>query len=167
MWGGGRILDFRRNTNPSHLALTSTRNWPKSLSIFSNHVKRKTQLLEIERIAKEGWVGGCTSAWGRRMTSIRLDLSLDRSSANVPPACASLVYCTCTWQSACRHFQEFSTADNVQRARQCAPVVPRPPRKWASYQNIVHCWPAWVLEGAHRPSVEAQFAWFYCQIWLN
>ena len=36
--GGGRILDFRRNTNPSHLPLTSTRNWPKSLSIFNNHV---------------------------------------------------------------------------------------------------------------------------------
>ena len=36
--GGGRILDFRRNTNPSHLPLTSTRNWPKSLSMFNNHV---------------------------------------------------------------------------------------------------------------------------------
>jgi len=55
------------------------------------------------------------------MTSIRLDLSLDqRCSANAPPACASLVYCTCTWPSACPRFREFSTADNVQRAGQCA-----------------------------------------------
>jgi len=98
-------LDFRRNTNPPHLALTSTRNWPKSLSIFPNHVKRKPLLLEIERIAGRRGVGGWTSAsWGRRMTSIRLDLSSDGCSGNAPSACASLVYCTCTWPSACPSF---------------------------------------------------------------
>ena len=112
----GANIGFPSQYQPSHLALTSTRNWPKSLSIFSNHVKRKTLMLEIERIGRGDQCMGEKEGWAALLDY----LSSDGSSANAPQACASLVYCTCTWPSACSHFREFSTADNVQRAGQCA-----------------------------------------------
>ena len=148
--GGGRILDFRRNTNPSHLPLTSTRNWPKSLSIFSNHVKRKTPWLEIGRGEGGGLVHG-GEGWPA------LDYLLFEFT----------LQCRCTTSKFCftsilQHMllaiclPAFSwvlqSADhNVQRAvRQCARAPEcRQPGKWASYQNIVHCiWAGWALQGA-------------------
>ena len=152
--GGGRILDFRRNTNPSHLPLTSTRNWPKSLSIFSNHVKRKTPWLEIGRGKRGGLVHG-----GEGWPALDYFLSL-HCSADTPPAnSASLVYCsTCCWRSACRHFREFYSRQIIMYKEQCGNArTPecRQPGKWASYQNIVHCiWAGWALQGARGQVLE-------------
>jgi len=43
MWdaGGGANIGFPSQYQPAHLALTRTRNWPKSLSIFTNHVTKR------------------------------------------------------------------------------------------------------------------------------